>query len=126
MGLSLACSLCGFVFVCAEQFVVIFEMQANLLLYYTNPSCITWSPVICDWSESRGESRETNVFQNPMVSLAAGWKEMVRGWGSRVLTRVVDWSSVWTLLGIQIFVHATRPDHAAGAKIQGLAAAQDT
>lgn len=37
----------------AEQFVVIFEMQANLLLYYTNPSCITRSAAICDSQEGK-------------------------------------------------------------------------
>jgi len=46
------------------------------------------------------------------------------GWG--ILTRVVHRGGVRTLLGVEIFVHATRPDHAARAKIQRLAAAQDT
>jgi len=46
--------------------------------------------------------------------------------GMGILTGVVNRGGMRTLLGVEVFVHATRPDHAAGAEIQGLAAAQDT
>jgi len=48
------------------------------------------------------------------------------GMGMGILTGVVNRGGMRTLLGVEVFVHATRPDHAAGAEIQGLAAAQDT